>query len=101
MDSEDMRPAPYVILAAIVLTGFIVTWGLSTLIDIAVYLDNRTLDGATGWSPEEWERYKVQAVEAHIIGTGWGIILTMALFVAWVDRWRFPKARTLESKGDG
>ena len=91
-----MRYTPYATLAAIVFTGLIVTWGLSALLDLAVYLDNQTLDGVPGWSPEEWERYKVQAVEAHIIGTGWGIIITMALFVTWMDRWRFPKS--LESK---
>ena len=83
---------PHIKFGFIILVGLLMVSVLSALMDYIVYRSNQTLDGEPGFSPDEYERYKVQAVEAHVIGTGWALILTMALMVAWIDKWRFPKA---------
>ena len=84
------RHTPYLTLAAIAFSGLLLAAVFSAAIDYAAFRGNQTLDGEPGFSEGEYERYNIQAVEAHIVGTGWAIILTMALMVVWMERWRFP-----------
>ena len=57
---------------------------MSSAIDLQVYVENEWLDSQSGFTDKEYERYQFQAVEAHVLGTGFGLAILIGLVSWWL-----------------
>ena len=83
----------YAALALIVVVGISLAFLVSAFLDALAFQNshqNFVLDEEGNWVPDQFrvEEYRVQAIEAHILGTGVGLIVTVTLLALWLDRRR-------------
>ena len=67
-----------------VISGCVLMSMLSSAIDLQVYFENQWLDGQPGFTDKEHERYQFQAVEAYVLGTGFGLAILIGLVGWWL-----------------
>ena len=67
-----------------VMSGCVLMSMLSSVIDVQVYFENQWLDGQPGFTEREYERYQFQAVEEHVLGTGFGLAILIGLVSWWL-----------------
>ncbi len=76
-----------VLLIVFVAIGILVALIASNMLDHAAWRANQQIDGAGNmyFDDHHWERYKVQAVESHVIGMGIGLAVEIGLVAWWIN----------------
>ena len=73
-------------LVLIILVGVLLAFSFSAVLDDIAFQEGRRLGTESTQDQAFIERYRVQAVEAHILGTGTAILITMGLLALWIKR---------------
>lgn len=76
-----------ILLIVFVAIGILVALTASSMLDHAAWRANQQIDGAGNMYIDDyhWEKYKVQAVEAHVIGMGIGLAVEIGLVAWWIN----------------
>ncbi len=76
-----------VVVILIIVFTFWTIQEFSSILDRASWEANQQIDeaGASYFDDYHWEKYKVQAVESHVIGAALGLALGMGLFVFFLS----------------